>query len=188
MGMAVFSAGSICAENPQSTVKTSLSSGNGQGTWIVALSALSAYLKATTNCQATNSKVVATSKSIVKNANATTSYTKAVAIFNWVRDKIGYSSYSNTRYGALRMLSVKKGNCVDTTHLLIALERASGIPARYVHGKCRFSSGTSGHVWAEVYVNGKWYKADAVSSRNSFGTMNNCKILSIYSKSAALKF
>jgi transglutaminase-like putative cysteine protease len=58
--------------------------------------------------------------------------------------------------------------------LLIALERAVGIPARYVHGYCRFSSGSwYGHVWANVYIDGQWIVADATSSNNQLGVINN---------------
>jgi transglutaminase-like putative cysteine protease len=56
----------------------------------------------------------------------------------------------------------------------VALSRAAGIPARYVHGVCKFNSGTwYGHVWAQLYVNGTWYSADAISYRNTFGAINN---------------
>ena len=134
---------------------------------------LQQYLKATTNCQSTNAQIIALSKSIISSANATTTYNKAAAIFNWVRDNIGYSFYYNTNYGAVGTLNAKTGNCVDTSHLLIALERAAGIPARYEHGYCKFSTKWYGHVWAQVYVNGKWYNADAISYRNTFGVINN---------------
>ncbi len=131
------------------------------------------YLQATANCQSNNAQIIALSKSIIANAGATTTYAKAVAIFNWVRDNIGYSYYYNTQYGAVGTLNAGTGNCCDTSHLLIALERAAGIPARYVHGDCHFSDGWYGHVWAQVYVDGTWYTADAISSRNSFGVVNN---------------
>jgi transglutaminase-like putative cysteine protease len=130
------------------------------------------YLIATENCQSTSTTIKALAASITK--GSTTDYGKAVRIFNWVRDNISYSFYYNTKYGALGTLNKRSANCVDTAHLLIALERAAGIPARYKHGTCRFTSGTwYGHVWAQVYVNGKWYNADATSSRNSFGVINN---------------
>ena len=130
------------------------------------------YLIATSNCQSTSTTIKALAASITK--GSTTDYGKAVRIFNWVRDHISYSFYYNTKYGALGTLNKRSANCVDTAHLLIALERAAGIPARYKHGTCRFTSGTwYGHVWAQVYVNGKWYNADATSDRNSFGVINN---------------
>ncbi|OEC85649.1 MULTISPECIES: pseudomurein-binding repeat-containing protein [Methanobacterium] len=133
---------------------------------------LQQYLKSTTNCQVNNAQIQALAKSITSGKSST--YAKAAAIFNWVRDNIGYSFYYNTKYGAVGTLSSKTANCVDTSHLLIALERAAGIPARYEHVYAKFSSGTwYGHVIAQVWVNGKWYYADASSSRNTFGVINN---------------
>jgi len=133
---------------------------------------LNQYLQSTTNCQVTDSRIKALAASITSGLSS--SYDKAVAIFNWVRDNIGYSFYYNTKYGALGTLDAKTGNCVDTTHLLIALTRAVGIPAKYVHVTATFTSGnTYGHVYANVWVNGKWYSADATSSRNTFGVINN---------------
>ena len=152
-------------------------------------SSLTKYTKATTNCQSTSTTIKSKAKSIT--SGKTSSYAKAVAVYNYVRDKIGYSFYYNTKYGAKGTLSKKTGNCCDTAHLLVALTRASGIPARYVHGYCKFSSGSwYGHVWAEVYVNGKWYKADATSYRNSFGVVNNWNTATAktYGKYASLPF
>jgi transglutaminase-like putative cysteine protease/methionine-rich copper-binding protein CopC len=133
---------------------------------------LQQYLQSTNNCQVTNSQIQALAKSIT--SGKTSAYDKAVAIFNWVRDNIGYSFYYNTKYGAVGVLSSKTANCVDTAHLLIALERAAGIPARYEHVYAKFSSGNwYGHVIAQVWINGKWYNADATSSSNTFGVINN---------------
>jgi len=118
------------------------------------------------------SSIPALAKSLT--AGSTSTYNSAVSIFNWVRDNIGYSFYYNTKYGAAGTLISRTGNCCDTSNLLVALARAAGIPARYKSGYCQFSSGTwYGHVWTDLYVNGKWYPADAISYRNTFGTINN---------------
>jgi Transglutaminase-like superfamily/Pseudomurein-binding repeat len=118
------------------------------------------------------SSVTALAKSL--KANSTSTYDCAVKIFNWVRDNINYSFYYNTKYGASGTLTSRSGNCVDTSHLLIALARNAGISARYVHGTCKFSSGTwYGHVWAQLYLNGKWITADGTSYRNSLGVVKN---------------
>ena len=100
---------------------------------------------------------------------------KATAIFNYVRDNLGYSYYANSRKGAAKTLKTKRGNCCDHANLIVALCRASKIPARYSHAKgCRFGSGlVTGHVWAQIYVNGRWYSADGTSYRNSLGHINN---------------
>ena len=105
---------------------------------------------------------------------STSNYDTAVKIFNWVRDNINYSFYYNSKYGASGTLKYRTGNCCDTANLMVALARAAGIQARYLHGTCKFSSGNwYGHVWAQLYVNGKWVNADATSSRNSLGVIKN---------------
>ena len=98
---------------------------------------------------------------------------KAKAIFNYVRDTVSYSFYYDTRYGAVGTLNAGTGNCVDHAHLVVAMSRAAGLPARYVHGTCTFSSATYGHVWAQVLVGDTWTVADATSTRNSFGNVVN---------------
>jgi len=107
-------------------------------------------------------------------AGSTSNYNTAVKIFNWVRDNINYSFYYNSKYGASGTLKYRTGNCCDTANLMVALARAAGIQARYLHGTCKFSSGNwYGHVWAQLYVNGKWVNADATSFRNSLGVIKN---------------
>ena len=118
------------------------------------------------------SSVSALAKSL--SAGCTTDLQKATKIYNWVRDNISYAFYYNTKYGANGTLKNRLGNCCDTANLLVALARDAGIQARYVHGSCKFSSGNwYGHVWAQVYVNGKWVNADATSSINSLGVIKN---------------
>ena len=133
---------------------------------------LSIYLKSTTNCQVNNAAIKKVVDSLTN--GLTSDLAKARAIYNYVRDSVSYSFYYNTKYGAAGTLSAKKGNCVDQAHLLVAMYRTAGIAARYVHGTCRFSSGsTYGHVWAQVLVDGNWVVVDATSSRNSFGNIVN---------------
>ena len=133
---------------------------------------MAAYLKATTHCQVGNSKI----KSLVNSLTSglTTDHAKALAIYNYVRDKISYSFYYDTRHGAVGTLDAKSGNCVDQSHLLVAMFRTAGLPARYVHGTCTFSSGsTYGHVWTQVLIGNTWTVADPTSTRNSLGTIVN---------------
>ncbi len=148
--------------------------------------ALKIYLEATTNCQVNNTQIQALATSIT--SGKTSTYAKAEAIFNWVRDSISYSFYYNTQRGAVGTLNAQTGNCVDTTHLLVALSRAAGIPARYQHGTCKFTSDTYGHVWSQIWVNGKWYTADASSSRNSLGVVNSWTLITLKGTYAALSF
>jgi transglutaminase-like putative cysteine protease len=132
---------------------------------------LAQYIQATANCQVNDASINALAYSLAKGKNG---LTEATNIFNWVRDHLSYSFYYNTKYGAVGTLNAGTGNCVDTAHLVVALCRAAGIPAKYVHGTCQFSSGSwYGHVWAQIWVNGQWYTADATSNYNTFGVINN---------------
>ena len=133
---------------------------------------LAPYLKATTNCQVGNAKIKNIVNSLTKDLK--TDSAKANAIYNYVRDKIAYSFYYNTKHGAVGTLDAKSGNCVDQAHLLVAMFRTAGLPARYVHGTCVFSSGsTYGHVWAQVLIGDTWTVADPTSNRNSLGKIAN---------------
>ncbi|WP_100906422.1 MULTISPECIES: pseudomurein-binding repeat-containing protein [Methanobacterium] len=144
--------------------------------WILVIYKLPAgfeqYIVPTNNCQSTDSRIIALANNIT--SGASTPYEATQRIFNWVKNNVSYQFYYNTQKGAVDTLTSSGGNCVDTTHLLIALLRSVGTPARYVHGYCQFSSGSwYGHVWANVYVNGQWIFADATSSRNQLGVINN---------------
>jgi uncharacterized protein YpmS len=133
---------------------------------------LQQYLQPTANCQSDDYRIKELTSSLTSGISS--AYDKGVRIFNWVRDNLSYSFYYNTRYGAVDTYLNREGNCVDHSHLLIAMARTAEIPARYMHGTCTFTSGNVyGHVWAQFYVNGRWYEADAISSRNSLGTINN---------------
>ncbi len=155
------------------TVKawSTIATGNTGGTVSTPVPAdLQIYLQATRNSQSNDPTIKALAARIT--SGKTSTYNKAAAVFNWVRDNLGYSFYYNTKYGAVGALKAKTGNCVDTSHLVVALARAAGLPARYAHGDVKFPSGnTYGHVWAQIWVNGKWYTADGTSSKNTFGTM-----------------
>ena len=154
---------------PWSQVIKNTATSEGSGSSIAA--ALLPYLQPTTNAQSNNPTIVALANKIT--AGLTTPYSKAVAIFDWVRNNITYSFYYNTKYGAVGTLAAGTGNCCDHSNLVVALARAAGIPARYQQGYCDFSDGWYGHVWAQLYVNGKWYYADTISTANTFGTITN---------------
>lgn len=147
----------------------------------------SAYLSPSKNCQVTSPQIKSKASSITRGSKST--HQKAVKIFNWVRDNTRYTYYINTRYGAVNTLNKRSGNCVDHAHLMVALSRASGIPAKYVYAKVKFNNGkVSGHVWAELLVNGRWLKADATSNVNSFGSIRSWKNGSIKGTFASMPF
>ena len=132
---------------------------------------LDQYLKDSANCPATNTTIKTTAKAIT--AGLTDEQSRAKALFEFVRDKISYSFYYDTQYGALGTLNNKEGNCVDQAHLLVAFLRAAGIPARYCHGTVTFTNGTTeGHVWVECTMSSlgytTWVRLYPTSARNSY--------------------
>ncbi len=132
----------------------------------------SQYLKPGGHCalnQAIKNKAASLTKGL------TTTAAKAYAIFNYVRDDIEYSYYADSKKDASGTLSSGSANCCDQANLVVALCRAAGIPARYSHAQgCTFSSGlVTGHVWAQILIGDTWYAADATSSRNKLGDINN---------------
>jgi len=55
-------------------------------------------------------------------------------IFNWVHDNIRFLPTYGSVQGSQLTLLARQGNAFDTASLLIALLRASNVPARYVYG------------------------------------------------------
>lgn len=151
---------------------------------------LKKYLASSKNCQVKNIAIQDLAKTLTSKLKS--DYEKGKKLFNWVRDNIQYKKYRNTRRGAVKTLQTKKGNCVDQSHLLIALSRASGIPARYVKGgNCKFTNGyVSGHIWTQMYINKKWVVADTTSHRNTLGNIRNwnTKNYKLYGQFSSINF
>jgi transglutaminase-like putative cysteine protease len=63
-----------------------------------------------------------------------------VTIYHWVRNHIQWQPTWGAGQDAALTLSARRGNAFDIAGLLIALLRASGIPARYVHGTIEVSA------------------------------------------------
>ena len=157
------------------------------GTLYLESSQYKEYLTATKRCDAHSSYFKSIVNSVTSKISGT--YNKAVALFNYANNRLRYSSYYNTRYGSTQTCKQAFGNCCDMAHVVIALMRTAGIPARYNHATCYFNSGlVTGHVWAEVYVNGKWYKCDTTSAKNSFGVIRNWYKCGTIKKYKALPF
>ncbi len=99
-------------------------------TWNLKLGPLPAYgqsadLAPTPDADSTDPFIVQKAQELGNNA---------AQIFAFVRDQIGYESYKGSLRGARGTLWSKAGNALDQASLLIALLRASGIPAQYVQG------------------------------------------------------
>ena len=134
---------------------------------------LAQYTKKTKHCEVGDKNIKMRLEMITKLTKSVRE--KAEKIFKFVRDNIKYTYYNNSKFGAVKTLKNKNGNCCDQTHLLIALLRTAGIPSRYKQGQCYFVRRKKiiGHIWAEVYIDKKWYLLDTTSSKNVFGKANN---------------
>ena len=143
-----------------------------EGKWPESVSSWPAsYLDAVRNCPKDDALVKSTLDAALKGlASDASPRQKAEAIFKYARDEWEWENYSNTKKGAIGTINAKTGNCCDLTHATLAMCRAAGIPARYLHGQCFFSSGVIGHVIPEIYVDGKWWICDPSNNSATFGT------------------
>ena len=118
------------------------------------------YLRPTENIQSDDELIKELAERLVE--NATNDFEKVAKLARWVHDNIQYDeSYANQNMDALWVLNHKRGVCAEYTTLFIALARAVGIPARYVHVYAYGKNGWESHATAEVYL-GRWLPVDAL--------------------------
>lgn len=90
------------------------------------------------------------------------------AISRWVHDNIEYRYMSGRPdFSAWDVLQRGYGVCRDFAHLVIALNRAFNLPARYVTGHLPDigfpdpDNHMDFHAYAEVFLGGDWFTTDA---------------------------
>ncbi len=85
----------------------------------------------------------------------------AQRISDWVSNTMQYKSgVTNVQTSATEVLEIKAGLCQDYAHLMLALCRAAGLPARYVSGHMLGEGGS--HAWVEVLIENDRKKYDAI--------------------------
>ena len=93
----------------------------------------------------------------------------AKAIYQWVQDNLHYTHNSPVAHGAKVALVQRSGDCTEYMHLVMALARATGIPARaasgYVYSQNGVVNEADYHDWAELYLNGRWQLVDGQHQR-----------------------
>ncbi len=108
--------------------------------------------------------VIKTAKKITKGSKNERQATEK--IFKWVRDEYKWNLTKIIGAKALLQKKNKEALCSDKTNLFVALCRAIGIPVRYVLADCYLNTNDkelprkSKHIYAEVFLNGKWIIAD----------------------------
>ncbi|WP_392485905.1 cell wall-binding repeat-containing protein [Haloimpatiens sp. FM7315] len=116
------------------------------------------YTKSDDKIESDNSLIVNKAREIV--GSETNPYLKAKKIYSFVNTYMNYD-YSEGNKGALNALKTSKGVCEDYSDLMVALCRASGVPARIVTGFWvkELPSGSAynslegeNHAWVEFYL------------------------------------
>ena len=90
----------------------------------------------------------------------TTNEAKVMAILEWLAPgkNLEYSGQTGSRWGVAKVLEQKFGHCWDFADCFVTLARAADVPSHQVAG---WFYGSSGHVWAEFYREGKgWQQVD----------------------------
>ncbi len=114
-------------------------------------------LRATKHWPSQDAEVQQLAASITKDSE--TDRARVQAILEWMMpgQNLRYGGMMGSRYGLPKVLRQRFGRCWDFSDCFITLCRASGIPCRQVAG---WLHGLSGHVWAEVWLDGAWEAFD----------------------------
>ena len=121
----------------------------------------SLFTQPTTYVESNDPEIIALAKEITEGSEST--YDEFLKITRWVNKNVEYSQQLwNTTEGAVWTNNNRVGACDEYSHLEIALLRARGIPARYVHGVAPSSDKLTGwqrHSWVEAWI-GEWIPVD----------------------------
>lgn len=86
----------------------------------------------------------------------------AVALTDWVSEHLTYACGTSTgTTTAMMTFAERRGVCRDYAHLLVALARAGGIPARCVSAYAPGVDPPDFHAVAELWIGGGWHLVDA---------------------------
>ena len=157
-----------------STIEETYQFTNKSGYYTYRTSDFADYVLPSQDCQSDDDSIIkqandiinAEAKRLNKKLNELKDEEKANAILNWVQKNIKYGHYGDTHRGALNTLKDRTGNCVDQTHLTVALLRAVNIPAKYESKKVKEREG---HTWHWAYFNNKWNPGEATDSNSNYG-------------------
>jgi len=138
------------------------------------------YLRATPTLDAGHKRIVETARTLTRGCSSDEE--KAVKLFYFVRDSIGYNVFMISvfieDFRASRILEWGKGYCVQKAVLLAALGRAAGIPSRLAFAKIRnhklpehifqiIKTNTfPRHGYNQFLLNGQWVSAAATFDKN----------------------
>lgn len=82
-------------------------------------------------------------------------------IRDWIKGHLSYEPVSTAETTATDTYIARAGVCRDYAHLMIALARAAGVPARFVSSYAYQLNPPDFHAVAEVWMAGRWHMVDA---------------------------
>jgi hypothetical protein len=123
------------------------------------------FLRSTNYLQTDNPKVIAVAKQAV--GDAQDPWEQAQRIERWVYDNLKEKNFSKVFDSAAVVAEKLEGDCTEHGVLLAAMARVVGIPSRVAVGLVYAQRlGAFGfHMWAEVYVGGRWVPLDGTLGR-----------------------
>jgi transglutaminase-like putative cysteine protease len=126
------------------------------------------YLRPELHIEASNAQIVDLAHELSEGKS--TACEKVRAFYDYVGDNLVYT-HNRADWGAQAALGEMGADCTEYASLMIALCRASGIPARYVEGLAvlgeeMVDSARTEHAWLEVYLPGSgWVPMDPTMGR-----------------------
>jgi transglutaminase-like putative cysteine protease len=136
------------------------------------------YVEPELHIESANAQIIDLANELAEGKD--TACEKVRAFYDYVGDNLTYT-FNGANWGAQAALGDMGADCTEFASLMIALCRASGIPARYIEGLAvpgeeTKDSARTEHAWLEVYLPGNgWVPMDPtmgrfpVSRREYFG-------------------
>jgi len=130
------------------------------------------YLRPELHIESSNAQIIDLANELSEGKD--TACEKTRAFYDHVGDNLIYT-FNRANWGAQAALGEMGADCTEYASLMIALCRASGIPARYVEGLAvpgeeTKDSARTEHAWLEVYFPGSgWVPMDPTMGRFPIG-------------------
>jgi len=128
------------------------------------------YTQAELHIESNNPQVISLAEQLSISDQTTCEQVRA--FYDYIGNNLVYT-YNGQDWGAQAALGRMGTDCTEYSSLLIALSRASGIPARYVEGLLHLdqkdpAQARQEHAWVEVYFPGTgWVPIDPTLGRSS---------------------
>lgn len=103
--------------------------------------------------------------------DAATPWDMAVRMEGYVHDNLKKKNFSTALATAAEVAESLEGDCTEHACLLAAMCRVKKIPSRVVVGfvYAEKLEAFGGHMWTEVFINGKWIPLDATLGQGGIG-------------------